>query len=881
MPIYHLSGQVISRSQGRSAVAAASYRSAEKMHDERTKKTHDFTKKEGDIFYKEVMLPEGAPEWMKDREKLWNEVEKTENRKDAQLAREFNIALPKEFTHEQNIALAREYVQKKFVDNGMVADLCLHKGHTGNEEQPHIHVMLTMREVNQDGFGKKVREWNDKGLLEQWRESWANTVNKEMARHGHDFRIDHRSNAERGIDLEPQYKIGAKAAEQRMARFEDHHRIAKENGERIIADPNIALDALTKQQSTFTHHDLAKFVNRHTVDAVQFQEAYELVKSHEQIVSLGKDEQGRDRFTTQAMLGIESQMLANSESLKDRANHEVKQMSVPEYFSDQQKDALEHMVSTGDIKCVVGYAGSGKSTILSAAKDSWEKEGYKVHGATLSGIASENLTGASGIESRTLASRCYYWDKGEQKLTNKDILVVDEAGMLGSRQMARVLEEVHESGAKLVLIGDPQQLQTIEAGAAFRAITEQVSYVELTQVRRQHEKWQQEATKEFAQGKVEQALDRYDKHDHLHEYDKQLEAKQSLVDMWNDTRISQPEKTQIILSYTRKDAQDLNEMARDCRRANNELGQDHSIKTEKGERQFAEQDRIYFLKNERSLGVMNGSLGTIEKVENNNITVRLDKDLENSSNRTIVVDTNFYNHLDHGYAATIHKAQGVTVDRSYVLASKYMDSHSSYVALSRHRESTDVFWGKDEFANKKDLAQNLSRDRSKDISLDYGLAEKLPETKVFESQKVDRPLTSAEIKERYNTGHDKLQDLRKSYTTEKSLDPLQAFKAKYEAEHQGKAQQIQDRIQPFHEKKALAIQKEIGLLEKAAEKSNMPKTYQKQLEECASKTSKDKNVMNYFTVNNPELAEKISHLAKQHERSKELSMGFERGGRSR
>jgi Ti-type conjugative transfer relaxase TraA len=912
MAIFHFSGQVISRSQGRNAVAAAAYRSAEKLFDERNGKTQDFTKKEQDILYKEVMLPSGAPEWMKDRNKLWNEVEKNEKRKDAQLAREFNIALPKELSPKQNIELAKEFVQKEFVDKGMVADLCLHKGHNGTEEQPHIHVMLTMREVTPDGFGKKVREWNGREQLEHQREAWAECANKHLALNGHDIRIDHRSNAERGIDLEPQYKIGAKAAERAMARFEDHQRIARENGEKIYADPSIALETITKQQSTFTHQDLARFINTHTVDPEQFQRVYDRVKVSEQMVFLGKDEQGRERFTTQEMLVLEKQMLSYAQSLqKDRANsHAITQtLNVPEHFSEEQRTALEHMISRGDIKCVIGYAGSGKSTILSVAKEAWEHEGFKVHGVTLSGIAAENLTGASGIESRTFASRSYYWDRGEQKLTHKDILVVDEAGMLGSRQMARLLEEVYAGNAKIILIGDPQQLQAIEAGAAFRAIAELTNYLELTQVRRQHEKWQQEATKEFAVGKVEEALERYAKHDHLHEFDTKLQAKQRLVEMWNDVRISNPQKTQIILAYTRKDAKELNEMAREVRISNNELGEDRVIKTERGERQFAEGDRIYFLKNERSLGVMNGTLGTIEKIDHNNITVRLDKDLENSNSRAIQVDLNLYNHLEHGYAATIHKAQGVTVDRSYVLASKYMDSHSSYVALSRHRESTDLFWGKDEFTNQRALSQSLGRDRSKDVTLDYGVLEekfsnvihtkahrqekpdlrkKTKEQDLEPRQKLERPLTSIEIKEIYklrDESHDKLQEIKKAYEAEKQFDPLQAFKARYESEYPEKAKAIQQELQPAFERKALKIEQEVNLLERAIERSNMPRTHKQQLEQCAVKAMRDKDVMNYFSTHNQKLAEKIMDLAQQREareltKSKELSlerdMGWER-----
>ena len=743
MAIFHFHGQVISRSAGRSSIAAAAYRSGEKLVDERTELTHDFTKKEHDVFYKEILLPEGAKEWMKDRSVLWNTVEKIERRKDAQLAREFNIALPRELTDEQNKELARSFVQKHFVDRGMVADLCLHHGHPSkgdkgnkegekNENQPHLHVMVTMREITDEGFGQKAREWNAKELLNEWREAWAEEANFFLALNGHDLRIDHRTLADQGISLTPQKKIGPEISRIYESRMEEHERIARSNGERILEDPIIALEAITRQQSTFTHQDLARFINRHTVDAAQFQTVYDKVKGYEQVVFLGKDEEGRERFTTKEMLNVEQTMLDNTASL-NREGHDLSKETIETLdsavldvsrLSDQQKDGLKHLVEKGDIKCLIGYAGTGKGYLLNEAREVWEREGYQVHGVTLSGIAAENLEGASGITSRTFASRSYYWDRGEV-LGKKDVLVVDEAGMLGSRQMARIVEMVKNSGAKLALIGDPQQLQAIEAGAPFRAIAEQTGYLELTEIRRQHEGWQQVATQEFAKSLTQEALDRYDQNGFIHAFETQAVAKTALVEKWNESRLSTPEKTQIMLAYTRKDAQELNDMARDFRKQNHELGEDHLLQTHKGEQVFAEGDRIYFLKNDRSLGVMNGTLGTIQQIDREHLTVNLDKDdltrdkADQNRQNEVTFNLERYNHITHGYAATIHKAQGVTVDCSYILASKYLDSHATYVGMSRHRESVNLFWSKEEFARYQDLVKTVSRDRSKDVTLDY------------------------------------------------------------------------------------------------------------------------------------------------------------------
>jgi len=730
MAIYHFSGTVISRGQGRAAISAAAYRAGEKLYDEKQERTFDYSRKQ-DVVHAQIMLPEGAPEWMQNREKLWNAVEKTEKRKDSQLAREVQFTLPRELSKEQNIKLAQEFVQTQFVERGMVADLCIHYGKAKDgSEQPHAHVMLAMREVTAEGFGLKERSWNAKENYMLWREEWAEHANKYLALNGIDQTIDHRSYAEQEIDLIPQNKIGPANLKDHERKVEEHQQIARENGEKILQDPSIALKAITQQQSTFTHHDLARFVNRHTLDAEQFQTVYDKLKTSDQITALGVDEKGQERFTTREMLTIEKQMMDNVATLQN-TGHEVPEREAAASISDlttnesnyglsqEQQAALEHLTSLGDIKCLVGYAGTGKSKLLQEAREVWEASGYRVQGATLSGIAAENLEGTSGITSRTLASRAYYWDRGQQHLTNKDILVIDEAGMLGTRQMAKVINEVTTCGAKLVLTGDAQQLQAIEAGAAFRAISATTGYVELTQVRRQQEAWQREATKELATGNISAAINQYDKHDHVHEFITQATAKTAMVEMWNDVRIAKPDTSQIMLTYTGKDAQELNTLARELRKENNELGEDHVLATANGTKPFASGDRIYFLRNERDLGVMNGSLGTIERIAGQGITVLLDKDDGNGNKRSINFNTNNYDHITHGYAATIHKAQGVTVDRSYLLASKYLDSHATYVGMTRHRDSADLFYSKEEFTSSKDLWHALSRDRSKDIALDY------------------------------------------------------------------------------------------------------------------------------------------------------------------
>lgn len=731
MAIYHFSAKIISRASGSSALAAAAYRSASRLHDQRLDRHHDFSNKAG-VVHSEVLLPDGAPEHLSDRERLWNAVESVELRKDAQLAREIEFAIPRELNQAEGIRLAREFVQSEFVDRGMVADLNVHWdiGDDG-EAKPHAHVMLALREVDAKGFGKKNRDWNRTDLLEKWRERWAGHVNARLAELDIDARVDHRSLEAQGIELEPQHKIGSAAA--RMAeqgltseRLEEHHEIARANGEKLLASPALALDAITRTQATFTTRDLAMFVHRHSEGKEQFDQVMAAVRASPDLVKLGKDGRGEDRFTSREMIEIEARLERATVKLDARRGHGLDEqhrkvaLTRAEMrglvLSSEQRSAFDHVTRGKDLGVVVGYAGTGKSAMLGVAREAWESAGYQVQGLALSGIAAENLESGSGIASRTIASIEHQWGQGRELLTDRSILVIDEAGMIGSRQMERVIAEAEKRRAKVVLVGDPEQLQAIEAGAAFRSIAERHGAIEITDIRRQREDWQRLATRQLATGRTAEALEAYADAGMVVDSETRVEAQSALIARWDRERIADPTASRIILTHTNQECDELNALARDALKRSGSLDTDIAVETTRGERLFGTGDRVMFLRNERSLGVKNGSLGTIEQVDHARMAVRLD------DGRQVAFDHKNYGDITHGYAATIHKAQGVTVDRVHVLATPGLDRHAAYVALSRHRDAVHLHYGRDDFADQGRLARALSRDRPKDNALDFDAA---------------------------------------------------------------------------------------------------------------------------------------------------------------
>lgn len=238
MAIFHMSVKTVSRGKGQSAIAKAAYNAREKLRDEQTGQMKDYARAAG-VMFSAIFAPKDAPAWARDRAALWNQVERAEHRKDAQLAREITLGLPHELTDEQRRQLVTDFVREQFQRKGMIADVNIHApGGKGDDRNHHAHILLTMREVGPEGFGPKVREWNSRPQLETWREAWERTQNRYLERHGHEARVDRRTLEAQGIDREPTTHLGpqAFAMEQRKG-------VETERG-------NIHRDAYTAAQET-------------------------------------------------------------------------------------------------------------------------------------------------------------------------------------------------------------------------------------------------------------------------------------------------------------------------------------------------------------------------------------------------------------------------------------------------------------------------------------------------------------------------------------------------------------------------------------------------------------------------------------------------------
>ncbi|HEX5657220.1 MAG TPA: AAA family ATPase [Polyangiales bacterium] len=435
------------------------------------------------------------------------------------------------------------------------------------------------------------------------------------------------------------------------------------------------------------------------------------------------DEEGRVRFSTRTIVQRERTLLQNAHQLAQRSGHRVREANVeqalalaelelserehkPITLNAEQAGAVRHVAQGGDLALVQGFAGTGKSTMLYAARLAYEAQGFTVVGGAYTGRAAEGLETGSRIPSATLHSWQARWAKGQDRLTGRHVFIIDEAAMVGTEQFGRVIEEVRARGAKLVLVGDTEQIQPIEIGAPMRLLQEQYTPARLTDVVRQRaHAWQRQATHDFGDRKPDAALQAYLKEGRVHACESAEAAHLAMIEAWARARAAQPSESSLLLAFRRTDVFTLNQFARDIRKAAGELGEDLAFQTERGKRDFALGDRLLFLRNDRALGVKNGTLGTIERIAHRRLVVRLD------DQRTVEVDARTYNALDHGYASTINKSQSATVDRTYVFASRYMERSKTYVALSRHRQDAHLFFSREEFSATEKLIRCLSRER--------------------------------------------------------------------------------------------------------------------------------------------------------------------------
>ena len=470
-----------------------------------------------------------------------------------------------------------------------------------------------------------------------------------------------------------------------------------------------ALAQLTAGQSHFCRRQIVQAVaeccqGRGLGAEVVLQLSEELLRSPE-LVRLG-ELRGEVHFTTHEILALERIVVTLAEAMQRR------RVSMPGQWTEQalarhshltveQSDALRHLCAAqGGLTLLHGMAGTGKSTLFSVANDVWKQQGLSVRGAALSGKAAQGLTHAANIPSTTLHRLLRELQHGDVVLDANSVVVLDEASMIGTRQLAQVLEHCSRAGASLVLSGDSRQLQAIGLGGLFAVLTDCLETSRLTEIQRQREPWARDSVKHFAFGRAEKALLPYRERGLVTETSHEITAMDRMLADWRQDALPDL-KGSAMLAGTTAEVFELNRRAQEECRLLGRLG-DHPIQL--GRDTIFTGDRVLFTRNCPVLQVHNGDLGTVTALRNETLCVSLDDD------RDVLVSVARYPHLQLGYALTTHKAQGMTVERAFILTGGIMtDLEMTYVQASRARGLTRWYVGHD----LDEVTQHMTRSHAK------------------------------------------------------------------------------------------------------------------------------------------------------------------------
>lgn len=477
-----------------------------------------------------------------------------------------------------------------------------------------------------------------------------------------------------------------------------------------------ALAQLTASQSHFCHRQIVQALaeccqGRGLGASVVLELSQELLRSPE-VVRLG-EHGGEVHYTTREILALEKSVLATARTMQ-QGRHPLPAHWTDEAIArhprltDEQIRALRHLgAARGGLTLIHGMAGTGKSTLFAVAREVWTQQGLSVCGAALSGKAARGLEEAAGIPSTTLHRLLGALQDGDRVLDAHSVVVLDEASMIGTRQLARAVDCCARAGATLVLCGDARQLQAIELGGLFAALTDHFETSHLTGILRQREPWAREAVKKFASGHAPEAMLPYRQRGLVAELRHEVTAMDRLLADWAREALPDPAGN-LMLAATTAEVNELNRRAQEERRHRGLLG-DTPLGT--GPDPLFTGDRVLFTRNAPALGVANGDLGTVQSATGPGIAVTLD------DGRTVTVPLGAYPHLRLGYALTTHKAQGMTVDRAFILTGGGLtDRELTYVQASRARDTTRWYIGHD----LDEVTRRMTRSHQKQAAVNLG-----------------------------------------------------------------------------------------------------------------------------------------------------------------
>jgi Ti-type conjugative transfer relaxase TraA len=490
-------------------------------------------------------------------------------------------------------------------------------------------------------------------------------------------------------------------------------------------DAGAVLEAMTRQRSTFTESQLHRALDKEIIrpgkhgeeraaDERLLARFHSAVLVRPELVELSNIPNGEvTRYTTRAVLEAELHVLRSAEGLASSRAHAISDRERATVLAGKQfegitrEQARAFRQATGEegLALIDGQAGTGKSFTMAAIRQAYEKASYRVIGLAPTNAVAQDMRNDGFGYAATVHSELFRLNSDRTSWNRRTVIMADEAAMLDTKLMAMVMAHAHEAGAKLILIGDDRQLSSIDRGGMFGSLKDRYGAAELSEVKRQHKIDERRASEMMAEGNFHDALGIYERQGAIIWTRTQGEARAELVDQWAKDSAAEPTKTRFVFAYANEDVDRLNAALRDVRKQRGELGKDHVFKTVHGHAAFAAGDRIQFTGTDKRAGIMNGAAGRIERIEGEAVMVRLD----GHRGTMITFEPTAFDQFRHGYAGTIYRGQGRTLDQTYLYHSEHWRSAASYVALTRHRDKTALFVARNTAADVKQLARQIGR----------------------------------------------------------------------------------------------------------------------------------------------------------------------------
>jgi hypothetical protein len=501
-------------------------------------------------------------------------------------------------------------------------------------------------------------------------------------------------------------------------------------------DAGAVLEQLTAQRPTFTAPDLERALARQIGSAPARAAFAAEVLGHDKVARLEDD--AIARYSTRQVLAAEAHVLRAARALAGRHRHgiiENVRAEVLDRFPTMRADqraAFERAIGAEGLALIDGQAGTGKSYTMTAVREAYEAAGYHCIGLAPTNAVAQDL-GRDGFRHFGTAHSELFALNNERRAWNaRTVVMVDEAAMLDTRMMAMLAAHAYQAGAKLILVGDDRQLASIERGGMFGTLKDRYGAAALTEVTRQYKQEDRRAASMLAEGNFADALGIYDAKGAIQWRRTQDQAQAALVAQWAKDSAADPAKSRFVFAYTNADVAALNADIRAVRKERGELGPDHRVPAQDGKLAVAAGDRLQITGNDKKLGLVNGAVGTVLGIEGTALTLQLD----GRKGPTVTFDTATFPDFRHGYAGTIYKGQGRTLDQTYLYHSEHWRAAASYVALTRHREKAEIFVATNTARDAKELARQMARVDDRRAASQF---------QVQDGQERLRPLTPREL----------------------------------------------------------------------------------------------------------------------------------------